>query len=207
VRGQKRRKKSAEDLAALPPEEQDEIRRKWWSFARGAGDLEEARLLLLLAALLHAKAPEATVRKRLADLHAWLVSGSNEGEGEGGRPARGLTADCLSVLELEALVSRLQGLHWHRSKASRILAASRALLEEPRFGGRVPTERAALRAVPGIGPKLAGVLAFVFAGEDAAWSCGLGKSSGGEAAHDGLEGDAEVPCGAEEATDDELFLQ
>ncbi len=59
-------------------------------------------------------------------------------------------------VEPEALWPFIRTLGLFRNKAKAIVAAARALVAE--HGGRVPRTRAALEALPGVGPKTAGVV-------------------------------------------------
>lgn len=67
-----------------------------------------------------------------------------------------------SVKELESYI-RTCGLY--RSKARNLIAAARALTE--RYGGEVPTRRAELESLPGVGRKTAGVVCIHLGGDDA----------------------------------------
>jgi endonuclease-3 len=65
------------------------------------------------------------------------------------------------VQEVDGIIRRLG---FHNAKARNAVAASRLLLE--RHGGEVPSERAALEALPGVGRKTASVvLSVAFAAE------------------------------------------
>ena len=68
--------------------------------------------------------------------------------------------------EPEALWPFIQSLGLFRAKAKSVVGAMRAI--EALHGGRVPRERAALEALPGVGPKTAGVV-LVHLGADQAF--------------------------------------
>lgn len=67
----------------------------------------------------------------------------------------------LEPCELEPLI-RECGIY--RNKAKNIVAASRALVEK--YGGRVPSTREELMALPGVGQKTAGVVLLAAFGDD-----------------------------------------
>merc|ERR1712032_1721352 len=94
----------------------------------------------------------------------------------------------LASIPFEELVPCLQGLHWHKVKAQRLVAACKMIVN--RFDGRVPVDEALLRTLPGIGPKLAHVLGFVFAGETMWWQ--HGRSS-----FDDIAAHEELVCGTD----------
>jgi endonuclease III len=65
-------------------------------------------------------------------------------------------AAAYAAAEPEALWPFIRSLGLFRNKARAIVAAMRAIVRD--HGGRVPRERAALEALPGVGPKTAGVV-------------------------------------------------
>lgn len=83
------------------------------------------------------------------------------------RATRGLfpiagTPQAMVALGEERLAAHIGSIGLYRTKARNIIAMSRRLIE--RHGGRVPRERAALEALPGVGRKTASVvLNIVFA--------------------------------------------
>lgn len=203
-----RRPKEAEvceDFEALSASERLKIRAKWWGFADKAASVEQARLQMVVAAILHAKATEATVQSCMQKLRSWaqvsvpaattrrddtvaaaqlrrassassalandaaaeaqrgLLMGGRSGSGSRALAAGGLTAERLAAAEAKEVAQQLDGVHWHKVKATRLVAAARAVLAL--YGGRVPTETTQLLRLPGVGPKLAGVLAFVLPGD------------------------------------------
>jgi endonuclease-3 len=66
------------------------------------------------------------------------------------------TPQAMLALGEEALREHIKTIGLFRAKAKNVLALSRALLE--RHGGKVPRERAALEALPGVGRKTANVV-------------------------------------------------
>lgn len=171
-----------EDFSAMPLAEQERIRRKWGRFADGATDTKAARMQLLVAAILHPKATEASVLKGLEGLRAWAARASG-GSAE-------LTAERLAGASGEELVEHLEGVHWHKTKAARVVAAATVVLYK--HGGLVPSDRVSLLRLPGIGNKLAELLVFVFRAtesqepEPLGLSAAGGEDARGEDCHDTL---------------------
>ena len=73
-------------------------------------------------------------------------------------------AFAMAKLEPEALEPWIRECGLYHSKARNIIAASRKLVED--YGGRVPSTRAELMALPGVGQKTAGVVLLAAFGED-----------------------------------------
>ncbi|MHB1042516.1 MAG: endonuclease III [Eubacteriales bacterium] len=67
-------------------------------------------------------------------------------------------------LSPEALAEKIKGCGLHHSKSRYIVEASRAIQE--RHGGKIPTAREELEALPGVGRKTAGVVLGVAYGAD-----------------------------------------
>jgi len=153
--GKKQRSDALEDFNTMSETERDQVSRKWWNFVEDGSDGEIAKLQLLVAAILHAKATEASVRNSLQSLRSWADHATSDDP----EAPRGLTVEKLANATVAELVPRLEGLHWHKVKASRIIAAAKELLR--RYEGNVPTDKESLMRVPGLGPKLANVLNFV----------------------------------------------
>mmetsp|Transcript_165821 Transcript_165821/g.402989 ORF Transcript_165821/g.402989 Transcript_165821/m.402989 type:complete len:434 (+) Transcript_165821:46-1347(+) len=153
-----RRKKAAEgeeDFASAPAELRQRVLEKWRDMAGGAADPAALRLQLLVAAILHPKTSEGIVRGCLAKLTTWAEPRQTP---ETAQP-RGISAALLAQTAPGELVELWEGLHWHKVKAARVVAAAVAL--ERDWGGTVPLLKEELIKLPGIGPKLANVLAFV----------------------------------------------
>ena len=66
------------------------------------------------------------------------------------------TPEKMAVLGVEGLTSFIQSIGLYNTKAKNVIALSRQLLEK--HGGRVPLEREALQALPGVGRKTASVV-------------------------------------------------
>uniref|UniRef100_A0A7S4Q756 HhH-GPD domain-containing protein n=1 Tax=Alexandrium monilatum TaxID=311494 RepID=A0A7S4Q756_9DINO len=145
-----------EDLASAPSELRLQVLQKWRDMAGSAPSHRALRLQLLVAAILHPKTSEAIVRGSMGKLLVW-----GEAHQDPPRP-RGLGAELLAATEPRTLEELWEGLHWHKVKAARVVAAAAAL--EARWGGTVPSLKEELITLPGIGPKLANILSFVLDG-------------------------------------------
>ena len=73
-------------------------------------------------------------------------------------------AFAMAKLTPEALEPMIRECGLYRNKAKNIIAASRALVEQ--YGGRVPSTRKELMALPGVGQKTAGVVLLAAFGDD-----------------------------------------
>jgi endonuclease III len=110
-------------------------------------ELEYTNVFELLAAvLLSAQATDAGVNKATRRLFAVANT-----------PAKVL------ALGLDALTEYIRTIGLYRTKAKNLLATCRILIEQ--HGGRVPAQRAALEALPGVGRKTANVVLNVAFGE------------------------------------------
>lgn len=98
---------------------------------------------LLVAVALSAQATDKGVNRATAALFAIADT-----------PARMLS------LGEEGLIAHIQTIGLYRQKARNVLALSRILIE--RFGGEVPSSRAALMTLPGVGRKTANVVLSIW---------------------------------------------
>ena len=73
-------------------------------------------------------------------------------------------AFAMAKLEPQDLEPLIRECGLYRNKARNIVAASRALVEQ--YGGRVPSTRSELMALPGVGQKTAGVVLLAAFGDD-----------------------------------------
>lgn len=73
-------------------------------------------------------------------------------------------AHAMAKLEPEELEPMIRECGLFRNKAKNIVAASRALVEN--YGGKVPSTRKELMALPGVGQKTAGVVLLAAFGDD-----------------------------------------
>lgn len=124
---------------------------------------ERARALAVLDGL-DAALPEARIALAFGNDHELLVSVILSAQCTDARVnlvtpalfARYPEPAAYAAAEPEALWPFIQSCGLYRNKARNIVAAMRALQE--RHGGRVPREREALEALPGVGRKTAGVV-------------------------------------------------
>jgi endonuclease-3 len=79
--------------------------------------------------------------------------------------ARASTAKAILALDDDELMARIKDAGLYRIKARNLKAMCRALLE--RHGGEVPSSRAALMALPGVGRKSADIMLRFVSGEPA----------------------------------------
>jgi len=111
------------------------------------GELEHVNpYTLLVAVVLSAQATDAGVNRATRDLFK-LAS----------------TPQKMLELGLEALEQRIKTIGLYRNKAKNIMALSQRLIAE--HGGKVPSQREALEALPGVGRKTANVVLNIAFGE------------------------------------------
>jgi len=108
--------------------------------AEPKGELEHVNAFTLLVAVaLSAQATDAGVNKATRALFAIAD-----------------TPDKMLALGEEGLIEHIKTIGLFRNKAKNVIKLSRILLEE--FGGEVPSSRAALQSLPGVGRKTANVV-------------------------------------------------
>ena len=78
--------------------------------------------------------------------------------------ARYPDAQSLALVSQEDLEEQIRECGLYRNKAKNIIAACRAIAQE--HGGKVPSTRAELMALPGVGQKTAGVVLLAAFGDD-----------------------------------------
>ena len=134
----------------LPYEVQREIFRRFREAEpEPKGELEHVNAFTLVVAVaLSAQATDAGVNKA----------------------TRGLFAECDSpekmlALGEEGVAERIRTIGLYRNKARNVIALSRMLVDE--FGGEVPSSRAALQRLPGVGRKTANVVLQMWFGHPA----------------------------------------
>lgn len=129
--------------------EREAILNKWFSIIGPCEDhrteiMEQRRFHMLVAARLHARCQDGPVHKAMKVLkqrmHPFTVSYVAESD----------------PFELEECIRNLQ---YYSVKAKQIVRAAQVIMS--RFGGIVPHEESALTQLPGIGPVLADLLAFI----------------------------------------------
>ena len=101
---------------------------------------------LLVAVILSAQATDRSVNAATAKLFA-----------------KANTPGAIARLGVEGLKPYIRTIGLYNNKAKNIVATARALIEE--HGGKVPRERAALEALPGVGRKTANVVLNTAFGE------------------------------------------
>jgi endonuclease III len=94
---------------------------------------------LVVAVALSAQATDVGVNKATKDLFAIAD-----------------TPEKMLALGEEGLIAHIRTIGLYRNKAKNILKLSRILIDD--FGGKVPTSRAALQSLPGVGRKTANVV-------------------------------------------------
>eukprot|EP00934_Nitzschia_sp_Nitz4_P005245 Nitzschia sp. Nitz4//scaffold64_size103689//81020//82057//NITZ4_004445-RA/size103689-processed-gene-0.107-mRNA-1//-1//CDS//3329556157//5235//frame0 len=131
-------------MASIPPDEQEKIRQKWQSLADPNAPLEVRRFQVLLAARLHARCQEPTVRKAMATLREAF-------------PA--LTVQEVSKADPAVLAHHITNLQYYNMKAKHLVQSSKEIVE--RFHGIVPEDEQSLLQLTGIGRVFADLLSFV----------------------------------------------
>lgn len=104
------------------------------------GELEHTNAFTLLVAVaLSAQATDVGVNKATRGLFALAD-----------------TPEKMLALGEEGVIEQIKTIGLYRNKAKNVIALSRLLIE--RFGGQVPSSRAALQSLPGVGRKTANVV-------------------------------------------------
>jgi hypothetical protein len=142
----KGKKKSCEfvTMRSIPKEEQDKITRKWHSLADPSAPLQVRRFQVLLAARLHARCQEPSVRKAMSVLRSAFAD---------------LTVSAVAQADPEVLALHITNLQYYNSKAQQIVKAAKEI--ETEFHGIVPEDETSLLRLTGVGKVFADLLAFV----------------------------------------------
>jgi endonuclease III len=127
-------------------DEQDKIVRKWHSMADPSASLEDRRYQILLAARLHARCQEPTVRKAMAVLRDLV------------KPEK-LSVNEIIKFDPEVLANHITNLQYYNVKAAQIVKAALEIRSQHR--GLVPEDEFSLLQITGIGKTFADLLAFV----------------------------------------------
>lgn len=151
--------KPEEDFDSMSMDERAHIIAKWRGLAGGAQSPEGLRLYMLIAAIIHPKTSESVVHSCMVKLQAWAQEQLAATAAETSENVE-LSPSILAAMPKEALEEALSTCHWHKVKAERILAAMAKLVDC--YSGQVPNSKEQLLALPGIGPKLGRLLAFLF---------------------------------------------
>jgi endonuclease III len=133
-------------LKDISSDEQDKIVRKWHSMADSSVSLEDRRYQILLAARLHARCQEPTVRKAMAVLRDLV------------KPET-LSINEIIKLDPEVLANHITNLQYYNVKAAQIVKAANEIKSQ--HGGLVPEDEFSLLQITGIGKTFADLLAFV----------------------------------------------
>jgi endonuclease III len=128
----------------LPAEEKLRITKKWHSMADKTAPVEVRRFQVLVAARLHARCQEPTVRKAMKSLRDNLDE---------------FTAESVAKVDPEILALCITNLQFYNSKAKQIVKAANEILSQ--FNGQVPEDVNCLLQITGIGKVFADLLAFV----------------------------------------------
>ena len=134
-------------LSCNPPEEiTEECTVKWHSFAVSTDPIELQRFHVLIAARLHARCQENTVRTAMNRLRSFFESRD------------GLNPRSLSKTNHEEIAPLLSSVLFGNTKAKQLVQAAHDVV---RMGGEVPETNEKLQKITGIGPKLAYILCKV----------------------------------------------
>uniref|UniRef100_A0A7S4AMS8 HhH-GPD domain-containing protein n=1 Tax=Pseudo-nitzschia australis TaxID=44445 RepID=A0A7S4AMS8_9STRA len=146
----KKKEKEFVKIEHISPEEQSKIVRKWHSMADPSAPLEIRRYQVLLAARLHARCQEKTVRKAMRSLRDYFSSLPEP---------KMVTVVEMANIEPELLAGHVSNVQFFNVKARQIVKAAGELLERHR--GIVPEDEFSLLQITGIGKTFADLLAFV----------------------------------------------
>ena len=132
-------------MSEISKEEQDRITKKWHSLADPKAPLEVRRYQVVLAARLHARCQEPTVRKAMTKLREAM--------------AEGVTVDTVARMDPKVLAGNISNLQFYNVKAQQVVKAAQEI--QTMFGGKVPEDELSLTKLTGIGKCFADLLAFV----------------------------------------------
>ena len=137
-------------ICDISPREQIKIIRKWHSMADPLAPLEVRRFQILLAARLHARCQEITVRKAMKKLREYFSSRSE---------TKTITVAEIAKSDPQELAIHISSLQFYNAKAKQIVKAAQEI--QSRHGGLVPEDEYSLLQITGIGKTFADLLAFV----------------------------------------------
>jgi hypothetical protein len=140
-----RKKEEFVRMKNLSVEEQSKITKKWHSLVDPDAPLEVRRYQVLLAARLHARCQEPTVRKAMMALREAMP--------------QGVTVENMADVDPEVLATCISNLQFYNVKARQVVKAAQEI--NTRFGGKVPEDEWSLSKITGIGKCFADLLAFV----------------------------------------------
>ena len=131
-------------IKELPPIEQERIRKKWHNLVDPSASLENKRFQILVAARLHARCQEQSVKKAMSKLRETF----NE-----------FTALTMAETNPEMVAECISNVVHYNVKARHIVKASQEVVLQ--FGGIVPEDEKSLLAITGIGKVFADLLACI----------------------------------------------
>jgi hypothetical protein len=140
------KKDSYVKLKDISAEEQDRITNKWHSMADPVAPLEVRRFQVLVAARLHARCQEPTVRKAMKSLQDAFQDSS-------------FSVDEVAKADPEVLAHYINNLQFYNVKAKQIVKAANEI--KAQFQGMVPEDEHSLLQITGVGKVFADLLAFV----------------------------------------------
>jgi endonuclease III len=140
------KKDSYVKLKDISAEEQDRITKKWHSMADSVAPLEVRRFQVLVAARLHARCQEPTVRKAMKSLQEAFKESS-------------FSVDEVAKADPEVLAHYITNLQFYNVKAKQIVKAANEI--KAQFQGMVPEDEHSLLQITGVGKVFADLLAFV----------------------------------------------
>ncbi len=144
--GQKKENKACEfvPMRSISQEEQERVTKKWHSLADPSAPLETRRFQVLVAARLHARCQEVSVRKAMAVLREAFPE---------------LTVSTVAKADPDVLAHYITNLQYYNTKAQQIVKAAREI--QVNFNGIVPEDEISLLKITGVGKVFADLLAFV----------------------------------------------
>jgi hypothetical protein len=131
-------------IGDLSAEEQERITKKWHSMADPLAPLEVRRFQVLVAARLHARCQEPSVRKAMESLREAC-------------PVLSVTE--VAIADPEVLARYITNLQYYNVKAKQLVKAANEIKSQ--FAGMVPEDEHSLLQITGVGKVFADLLAFV----------------------------------------------
>jgi endonuclease III len=128
----------------LSADEKLRITKKWHSMADKSAPLEVRRFQVLVAARLHARCQEPTVRKAMKSLRDNLDD---------------FTAESVAKVDPEILALCITNLQFYNAKAKQIVKAANEIMSQ--FNGQVPEDVNCLLQITGVGKVFADLLSYV----------------------------------------------
>jgi endonuclease III len=157
----RKKKKTCEfiPMRSISKEEQDTITRKWHSMADPTAPLEVRRFQVLVAARLHARCQEPSVRKAMTVLREAFLPSQTTTNTTSEDGAGVLNVSTVARADPHVLALHLTNLQYYNIKAQHIVKAAQEI--ETEFQGVVPEDETSLLRLTGVGKVFADLLAFV----------------------------------------------